>query len=149
MRHTRYNKRKLFHKDDDFKKQFEHIVFNCKKENNHQGDINELEVAIQHMRRGCKVYRNMGSTGHTDMIIEYPNGVLLRVDVKQLSSVASTKRHKIGLARSPLQQELDVRYVAVKGRKIFYTHHNKGNLKRGKKNEKEITQKFHKDIASY
>ena len=73
-RHTQYNKRELYHQDEDFKQQFEHIIFDVSKDKNHQGDINELEVALQHMRKGCKVYRNMGSTGHADMIIEYPSG---------------------------------------------------------------------------
>ena len=150
-RKTRYNKRELYHQEEDFKKQFDHILFDTTTDRNHQGDINELEVAIQHMRKGCKVYRNMGSTGHTDMIIEYPNGELLRVDVKQLSVNQDKYTGKVGIARTEVQKLLGVRYVAVRGKKLYYVHHTKtmrnpklkDGYKSGRKTDAVTLEKFY------
>jgi hypothetical protein len=157
-RHTQYNKRELYHQDEDFKQQFEHIIFDVSKDKNHQGDINELEVALQHMRKGCKVYRNMGSTGHADMIIEYPSGEILKVDVKQLSINQGKATHKIGIGRSATQKLLNVRYVAVRGRKIYYVHHTKNDTKTkaiqdgnktGRKTDGITLEKFYQSYESY
>ena len=160
-RHTQYNKRELYHQEDEFKAQYKDRIFDTRTDRSHQGDINELEVAIQHMRKGCKVYRNMGSTGHADMIIEYPNGELLKIDVKQLSINQGKATHKIGIGRSATQKLLDVRYVAVRGKKIYYVHHtktgksNKLDTKQlkdgsqgGRKNERRTLEKFYKNTQS-
>ena len=123
------NPRKLFHEEAWFKTQFGNKLFDTTKDKRHKGDINEYEIAIQHMRKGCKVYKNMGSTGHMDMIIEFPNGKLLKIDSKQLSSkqnrMIKSQYLKIGLGRKPIQKLLNVRYIAVRGRKLYYVHHTK------------------------
>ena len=128
MKNKTTNPRIPYNHDDKFVKQFKNIKFNALQDKSHQGDINELIVATEHMKQGCKVYRNMGSTGHIDMIIEFPNGKLMKVDVKGLSKHGlqnKAKYKKVGLGRSDLQTELDVQYVAIRNNNIYYVNHTK------------------------
>ena len=126
------NPRIPYDHDDRFVSQFKHMKFYALNDKSHLGDINELEVAVQHMRQGCKVYRNMGSTGHVDMIIEFPNGKLMKVDVKQMSDTLVENKgqyKKVGLARTKLQKDLNVQYVAIADKDIYYVSHTKYNKK--------------------
>ena len=122
------NPRIPYDHDDRFVNQFKEMKFHALNDKSHLGDINELVVATEHMKQGCKVYRNMGSTGHIDMIIEFPNGKLMKVDVKQLSNAMLKNKagyKKVGLGRNDLQTELDVQYVAIKDDNIYYVNHTK------------------------
>lgn len=48
---------------------------------NRLGDIAELVVITEALKRGANAYKNVGCTGKTDIIIEH-NDKLLQVDVK-------------------------------------------------------------------
>ena len=45
------------------------------------GDIAEYTVVTEALRRGANVYKNVGCTGKTDLILEY-NSMTLHIDVK-------------------------------------------------------------------
>ena len=108
-------RRKAFHEEDYFKEQFKDSIFDALKDPNHRGDIVELEVALQHMRRGCKVYRNVGRTGLVDMVIEFPNGKLLKVDAKNIRAHGTE-------SRTELHKRAGIMFVGVKakGRRVSY-----------------------------
>jgi len=54
---------------------------------NRIGDIMEHYVITEALKRGAEVYKNVGCTGKTDIIIEF-NGVVERCDVKTLGEGA-------------------------------------------------------------
>ena len=51
------------------------------------GDYWEYHVALEAWRRGAEVYKNLGRSGKTDLIIEY-NGRIIKCDIKARSAVA-------------------------------------------------------------
>ena len=51
-------------------------------ERSRQGDAAELIVVIAAWKRGAEVFRNVGCTGKTDIVLQKPDGSLLAVDVK-------------------------------------------------------------------
>ena len=51
---------------------------------NRQGDAAELIVVIAAWKRGAEVFRNVGCTGKTDIVLQKPDGSLLAIDVKSL-----------------------------------------------------------------
>ena len=55
-----------------------------------KGDLYEHIVIVEAMKRGAHVYKNVGCTGKTDMIIE-KNGEKISIDVK-----ASTRKQASG-----------------------------------------------------
>lgn len=54
-------------------------------DNNRRGDIYEHIVIVEAMKRGANVYKNVGCTGKTDMILEH-NNEKLSIDVKASST---------------------------------------------------------------
>ena len=50
----------------------------------HKGAINEHVVAVEAMRRGAKVFRNLSPTGDTDIVL-VKDDKFIRVDVKHMS----------------------------------------------------------------
>ena len=51
-------------------------------QNSRQGDAAELIAVLAAWKRGAEVFRNVGCTGKTDIVLQKPDGSLLAVDVK-------------------------------------------------------------------
>ena len=56
-------------------------------DSNRVGDIAEHYVIVEALKRGAEVYKNVGCTGKTDLVIEY-NGFVEKCDVKTLGQGA-------------------------------------------------------------
>ena len=52
-------------------------------DSNRAGDIAEHYVIVEALKRGAEVYKNVGCTGKTDLVIDF-NGVVEKCDVKTL-----------------------------------------------------------------
>ena len=57
------------------------------------GDYWEYYVAIEAWRRGAEVYKNLGRSGKTDLVIEH-EGKIIKIDVKARSAVAKKYPHR-------------------------------------------------------
>jgi hypothetical protein len=63
-----------------------------------QGARYELAVAVDLMRQGFEVFRNLSPAGLTDLIAKKGHSVLLRIQVKSNSGCASHIKHNDVLA---------------------------------------------------
>ena len=99
-------------------------------ERNTLGDLCEYHVAIEAMKRGAKVYRNISCVGHVDLILEV-NNKFIPIDVKARFWCAQTQsfRTKASTARC---QVVCVEPDDLYGWKVSWP------LKRGGKTSKHV-----------
>ena len=63
---------------------------------NRTGDLAELKASAWLMEQGYRVYRNLGCTGRTDLVIESEDGELTKIQVKSLCPIDNGVTRKNG-----------------------------------------------------
>lgn len=100
-------------------------------ESSRKGDFAEFYAVTWLWDNGYEVFLNAGCTGPIDMIA-YKDGKTILVDVKTTSvDHREGYPYRIGRARTPLQKELGVVFLAFNpdNRKLAWVNHHETNDK--------------------